>query len=175
MKGPGSRGPAPKPPAAPAPPPPRFDLAVGVTGTVFRLTHDRGSVPVTASLTRGLTLSGAFYPIPQIALVGEAWWHWNAFEHCDATAPCTNYLVQNHTQLTLGLRLPLARGFALQAMAGTAHYELATLSPVFTGIVLWRVPAKYFDIGFEARFTSLDDDLSSMQGLGGNTTISKSW
>jgi len=146
-----------------------------VTGTLFRLTHDRGEPAVTGAYTRGLTLSGAFFPIPRIAIVGEAWWHWNPFDDCGDTAPCSNSLAMDHTELTLGLRVRLARGFALQAMAGSAHYELATISPVLTGIVLWRGPAKYFDVGFDLRFTSLSDDHSSMQGITGNLTMSKSW
>lgn len=157
---------------------PRLSLSVGVTITHLWLAN--GEMPETNEGTgKGLSVDVAFYPVPRLGLVAEAWWQSASFDDCYADASCFNYIGEDQTLLTAGLRLPLHPSFFLQGTAGAARldtrYEDVLWTPVFIGLAALRLPAGPVELGVDLRTSTLREGGTSVTAFGAGATVGKSW
>ncbi len=157
---------------------PRLSLSAGVTITHLSLAN--GEMPETSEGTgKGLSIDAAFYPIPRLGLVAEAWWQSASFEECDADASCFNDVGEDQTLLTAGVRLLLHPSFFLQGTAGAARldtrYQDVLWAPVFIGLAALRFPAGPVELGVDLRASSLRERGTSITAFGAGATVGKSW
>lgn len=157
---------------------PRLSISAGVTLTSLWLANEE--MPETNGGTgKGLALDVAFYPISRLGIVAEAWWQSASFDDCYADASCFNYIGEDQTLLTAGLRLPLHPSFFLQGTAGAARldtrYEDVLWAPVFIGLGAMRLPAGPVELGVDLRASTLREGGTSVTAFGAGASVGKSW
>ncbi len=155
-----------------------FELTIGVNASSVDVSH--AEMPGTnRGFGKGFVLDAAFYPVAQVALVAEVWWLSTSFELCVADASCFNYLAEDQTRFTAGLRLPVLPFFYLQGSAGVVgsatRYDDLLWSSVLVGLLAFRLPAGSVELGLDARASTMSESGASITTVGVSATVSKRW
>lgn len=155
-----------------------IELSVGLNASSVGVSH--AEMPGTnRGFGKGFVVNAAFSPARPVALVAEVWWLSTSFDLCIADAACFNYLAEDQTRFTAGVRLHVLPFFYLQGAAGVVgsatRYDDLLWSPVLVGLAAFHYPTGPVELGVDLRASTMSESGASISTIGASALVSKSW